>query len=106
MFRRFDVLMFAPDVEEFVTELRNVPQGWFFIGALAGAIGICWAVVWMYRREGRRGASLRALMILAALRCAFLMTMPFILLDAVLVRFVLRRFDSCTVLILAPSPVM
>ncbi|MBK8916023.1 MAG: VWA domain-containing protein [Phycisphaerales bacterium] len=54
-------------------ELPGLPGGWLrFVGLLAvGAL--CWAVVWMYRREARVGAPLWLRGSLAALRCAVIL---------------------------------
>ncbi len=96
----------ARDVKEFVTELRNLPEGWLFVATLAIAVGICWVVGWMYRREGRVGASPRARTFLAVLRCAVFLTLMLILLEPVRVRILRRWIDSYTLLLIDSSSSM
>lgn len=92
--------------EEFVTELRYVPEGWFGVGAAALVIGLCWMAVWMYRREGRRGASMRTRMILAGLRCLVLVGIALILLEPVRVRILRKWIDSFTLVLVDASSSM
>ena len=73
---------------------------------LAVVAGLCGAVVWMYRHEGRVGATLRARMILAGLRCAVLVTLAVIVLEPVRVRILRRWIDSYTVVLLDSSSSM
>jgi len=94
------------DVEEFVTELRRVPEGWAAVAGIAILLAVGWAVVRMYRHEGRRGASLRARMVLAALRCLVLAALAFILLEPVRVRVLRRWVDSYTLLLVDNSSSM
>ena len=54
--------------ESFVTELRHMPEGWFAVAGLALLAFLWWAVSWMYRTEGRVGASARVRGILAVIR--------------------------------------
>ncbi|MEE9297173.1 MAG: hypothetical protein V3W34_19715, partial [Phycisphaerae bacterium] len=65
-------------------EFAALPQGWGTVLALAGAVVVCWAIVWMYRTEGRRGASMRVRMVLAAVRCVVMLLLAGILLQPVL----------------------
>jgi hypothetical protein len=94
------------DVEEFVTELRYRPEGWAMVALAAAAISVCWLVVWMYRHEGRMGASLRVRMILGGLRCAVLLTLIVIVLEPVHVRIIRRWIDSYTLLMVDTSSSM
>ena len=94
------------DEEEFVTELRYVPEGWLAVAAVAGVALICWAVVWMYRYEGRRGSSGRTRAALAVLRCMVLVTLGVILLEPIRVRILRRWIDSYTVVLLDSSSSM
>lgn len=94
------------DEEEFVTELRHVPEGWIAVGAIALVAMLCWLVAWMYRTEGRRGASPRVRTLLAILRCAVVVTLAVILLEPVRVRILRRWVDSYTVLLVDASSSM
>ena len=94
------------DQEEFVTELRHMPEGWLAVAGFALLAGVCWAVVWMYRREGRIGASLWVRMTLAVVRCAVLVTLAVILLEPVRVRILRRWVDSYTVVLTDDSSSM
>lgn len=96
----------ARDVEDFVTELRNLPEGWWFVAALAAAVGICWIVGWMYQREGRVGASPRVRTLLAILRCAVLLTLLVILFEPARVKLIRRWIDSYTLLLFDSSSSM
>ncbi|MEK7755827.1 MAG: vWA domain-containing protein, partial [Planctomycetota bacterium] len=89
-----------------VTELRHTPEGWTAIagGVLLGVL--LWAVVWMYRREGRIGASARVRMLLAMLRCAVLVALAVIFLEPVRVRILRRWIDSYTVVLADDSSSM
>ena len=81
-------------------EFAALPQGWGTVLALAGAVVVCWAIVWMYRTEGRRGASMRVRMVLAAVRCVVMLLLAGILLQPVLATYLHRWIDSyCIVLI-------
>lgn len=92
--------------EEFVTELRHVPEGWFGVGGLALLLAVCWAVVWMYRHEGRIGATVRVRMFLALVRCAVLVMLAVILLEPVRVRILRQWIDSYTIVLADTSSSM
>jgi len=92
--------------EEFVTELRYVPEGWLGVALVAVVLAICWAVITMYRREGRRGAGLRLRTTLALLRCAVILTLAVILLEPVRVRILRKWIDSYTVVLVDRSSSM
>ncbi|MDO8631097.1 MAG: hypothetical protein Q7R41_11455 [Phycisphaerales bacterium] len=94
------------DAATYVTELRRIPEGWYAVGALALAVGVCWLVIWMYRREGRIGASPRVRLFLGSIRCAILIAMGVILLEPVRVRIVRRWIESFTVVLLDTSSSM
>lgn len=94
------------DVEEFVTEFRYVPEGWLGVAALALLAGVCWAVIWMYRREGRIGATHRMRISLAVVRCLVFVTLAVIFLEPVRVRILRRWIDSYTVLLVDSSSSM
>lgn len=94
------------DAATYVTELRRVPEGWYAVGALALLTGLCWLVLWMYRREGRIGASPRVRLFLGSIRCAILIALGVILLEPVRVRIVRRWIESFTVVLLDTSSSM
>ncbi len=94
------------DVEEFVTELRNVPEGWPLVALVSAVVAVCWLVGWMYRHEGRVGATLRARMILAAIRCAALLTLVLIIVEPVRVRILRHWVDSYALLLVDTSSSM
>ena len=101
------ILAAAPrEQEEFVTELRYVPEGWLGVALVAIVLAICWAVITMYRREGRRGAGMRLRTTLALLRCAVLVTIAVILLEPVRVRILRKWIDSYTVMLVDRSSSM
>ena len=94
------------DEEVFVTEFRNLPEGWLAVLGLGLALAVLWAVVWMYRREGRIGASTRRRMILAILRCAVFVTLGVVFLEPVRVRILRRWIDSYTIVLVDKSSSM
>ena len=96
----------ARDVIEMVTELRATPEGWWAVLGIAGAVATCWAVVWMYRNEGRSGASWRARLAAAVLRCVVLVALLVVLLDPARVRILRRWTDSYALVLLDNSSSM
>ncbi|MEK6798486.1 MAG: hypothetical protein AABZ12_05950 [Planctomycetota bacterium] len=96
----------ASDEIRFVTELRRAPKGWAAVAAVAIFIAALWAVAWMYRREGRVGASSAARLVMAVLRCLILTLLAAILLDPVRVRILRRWIDSYTVVLADTSSSM
>lgn len=94
------------DEEEFVTELRHIPEGWLAVAGLALLAALCWAVIWMYRHEGRMGASARVRTTLGVIRCLILVLLGVILLEPVRVRILRRWVDSYTVVLLDDSSSM
>lgn len=94
------------NVEEFVTELRDVPQGWYAVGAIAIVAALCAWAVWMYRREGRGGASAPMRNFLAVIRCLVIVLIAAILLDPIRVRILRKWIDSYTVVLIDDSSSM
>ncbi len=92
--------------ETFVTELRNVPEGWWAVAGVALLGVLLWSVVWMYRREGRLGATMPARMFLATLRCLVLLALAVVLLEPVRVRIVRRWIDSYAIVLVDDSSSM
>jgi hypothetical protein len=81
-------------------EFESLPAGWSAVGGLLLIAMALWAVVWMYRREGRTGASLRVRMVLAALRCLVLLALAAIWVEPVLAAYLTHRIESyCLVLV-------
>lgn len=64
-----------------VFELGRAPEGWPGLLALVALAGLCYAVVWFYRREARAGASLTVRIWLASLRCTVIVLLAVIWLD-------------------------
>lgn len=96
----------AVDAATYVTELRRVPHGWYAVGAIALLVATCWLVIGMYRREGRRGASLPLRLVMAGLRCAVMLTLALILLEPVRVKILRRWIESHTLVLVDTSASM
>jgi len=94
------------DDSVFVTELRNLPEGWQAVLAAGVVAAALWLVVWLYRNEGRAGASTRRRTVLGILRCAVLVTLAVILLEPVRVKIVRRWQDSYALLLVDTSSSM
>jgi hypothetical protein len=92
--------------EQYVTELRRFPEGWLAVGGLALLGLLLWAVIWMYRHEGRAGASSRARGILAGIRCLILLLLAAILLEPVRVKILRKWIDSYTIVLADSSSSM
>lgn len=92
--------------EEFVTELRYIPEGWWGVAVVATVLVVCWAVISMYRREGRRGASLRLRTVLGVVRSLVLVLLVIILLEPVRVRILRKWIDSYTLVLVDQSSSM
>lgn len=89
-----------------VFEFSRMPGGWsrlLFLTLLAAA---GWAVVWMYRREARRGASARTRTALALTRCAVLLALAVIWLDPVLATSIVRTVTARVVVLVDASASM
>ncbi|HUU82481.1 MAG TPA: hypothetical protein VM243_03150 [Phycisphaerae bacterium] len=87
-------------------EFEALPGGWARVAGLLLAAAILGAVVWMYRREGRAGASMRARMILAGIRCGVLAVLIAIWLEPVVATYVTRRIESYCLLMVDDSASM
>jgi len=92
--------------EEFVTELRDMPHGWYALGGIGLLVGLCAVAFWMYRHEGRGGASARLRTWLAVVRCAVIVTVAIILLDPIRVRILRQWIDSYTIVLVDDSSSM
>jgi len=81
-------------------EFAALPEGWTAVASLAVVMMLCWAVLWMYRREGRRGASATVRTGLALLRCVVILSLAAVWLQPVLATYLHKWIDSyCIVLI-------
>jgi len=96
----------AHEEEEYVTELRNLPEGWLAAGALALLMATGWAVLWMYRNEGRLGASLRVRLGLTVIRFSVFVILAVVLLEPVRVRILRRWIESYAVVLVDDSSSM
>ena len=94
------------DEEQFVTELKRTPEGWWAVGCVALVATMIGCVIWMYRREGRVGASMRLRMGLGAIRSLVLVGLIVILLEPVSVRILRRWTDSYTLVLVDDSSSM
>jgi hypothetical protein len=94
------------DDATYVTELRSVPDGWWAVSGVVLLGLLFWAVVAMYRHEGRLGASMRARMFLAVVRCLVLLALAVILLDPIRVRIIRRWIDSYAIVLVDDSSSM
>jgi hypothetical protein len=92
--------------EEFALELHTVPEGWPAVVTLLLVAVALWAVVTMYRRERRRGASPRVRWSLAAVRCLVLLLLALIWLEPVRARYLHHWIDSYTLVLVDTSASM
>jgi len=92
--------------EQVVTELRYLPEGWVAVGVTALVAALLWCVVYMYRHEGRVGASGRVRGLLALIRCVILLLLCLIIFEPVSVRILRRWIDSYTVVLVDNSSSM
>ncbi|MCG3125970.1 MAG: hypothetical protein CHACPFDD_00798 [Phycisphaerae bacterium] len=75
-------------------EFAGLPSGWArLVGLLALAV-VCYVVVWLYRREGRGGASARVRALLAGVRCLTLMLLAIVWLRPVLATYVIQTITA------------
>ncbi len=92
--------------EQLRFEFLGLPDGWLAVGGIALLAAIVWAVVWMYRHEGRAGASLRRRTILGVVRVAVLLCLAAIWLEPVMARYLHRWIDSYTLVLVDTSASM
>jgi len=92
--------------EETRVELARWSSGnALLVGVLLSAAGL-YAVAWMYRREGRGSLSRRMRWSLTVCRLAVLLLLGVIGLEPVLTRYIHRRLDASTLLLLDDSASM
>lgn len=87
-------------------EFAALPEGWAAVIALGGVVLTCWAIVWMYRREGRRGASMTVRTLLAAVRCVVVLALVSIWLEPILATYLHRWIDSYAIVLVDDSSSM
>ncbi|HEY3243525.1 MAG TPA: hypothetical protein VGM03_09255 [Phycisphaerae bacterium] len=87
-------------------EFAAVPEGWLALGGVVLLALLCWAVVWLYRREARRGASPRVRTVLAVLRCLVLVLCAVVALQPIIATYITRWIDSYTVVLVDESASM
>jgi hypothetical protein len=75
------------------------------VGALLAAAGL-YAIAWMYKREGRGNVSQRMRYMLVACRASVLVLLGLIGLEPVLARYIHRRIDACTLVLVDDSASM
>jgi len=87
-------------------EFAALPAGWGAVGMFALALLLAVCVVYMYRHEGRTGASRRVRWIMAGLRCAVIGLLGVIWLEPVLATYLHRLVDSYTLMLVDASASM
>ncbi|HRX86273.1 MAG TPA: hypothetical protein P5572_14735 [Phycisphaerae bacterium] len=87
-------------------EFAALPSGWAAVGLLALGVLLCACVVYLYRHEGRAGASPRVRWIMAGLRCAVIAAIGLIWLEPVLATYLHRLIDSYTLVLVDTSASM
>lgn len=87
-------------------ELAAMPEGWPAVLMALMVGGLCWAIVWMYRREGRAGATSRVRLLMAMVRCLVVLCIAGIWLEPVLATYLHRVIDSYTLVLVDTSSSM
>ncbi len=75
-------------------EFANMPGGWMRLLGLLGLVGLCYVVVWLYRREARAGASARLRGTLAVLRCLAIAALAVVWLKPVIATHIIRTITA------------
>jgi hypothetical protein len=88
---------------EQVIELAGAPHGWGRLLGLAGVVAGLAFVIWMYRREGRTGASPPLRYFLAAVRCLLLIGLIVIWLRPVQVTYIESTLNAITAVLVDDS---
>ena len=96
----------AAETVEHRIELAGLPHGWFALLSVPLLAGLLLAVIWLYRREQRAGASFRARVILTCLRCSVIVTLAAIWLEPIVAVYIHRRIDSHTLVLVDGSASM
>jgi hypothetical protein len=75
-------------------EFANMPGGWMRLLGLLALAGLCYVVVWLYRREARAGAGARLRGTLAVLRCTAIAALAVIWLKPVIATHIVRTITA------------
>lgn len=87
-------------------EFAGLPEGWGKLLGLAILALLAYVVLWLYRREGRRGATRRLRIGLALLRCGVLAILAVIWLEPVIAEYTLRTTAARVVVLVDGSASM
>jgi len=87
-------------------ELLGRPTGWSALGGLLLLAMLLYGAVWLYRREGRAGASRRLRLIMAGMRCAVLLGLATIWLEPAIATYLVRTIPARTIVLLDGSASM
>lgn len=98
----------AQTSQELIRQLEwsGAPQGWLRLLGLALVVAGLYAVFWLYRREGRTGASPRVRFTLAAIRCIVLLALVLIWLHPVWATYTIHRTPAATLVFVDRSASM
>ncbi len=96
----------AVDTIEQRVELAHLPQGWFALLSIAMLLAVLAAVIVLYRREQRAGASARMRVVLSGLRCAVVVLLAVIWLQPILATYIHRKIEAATLVLVDGSASM
>lgn len=98
--------LLAAETIERRLELVGLPHGWFAVLSVPLLAGLLMAVIWLYRREQRAGASFKARVVLASLRCSVIVVLALIWLEPIVAVYIHRRIDPHTLVLVDGSASM
>ncbi len=87
-------------------EFASLPEGWWAVFGLAFVAATLSLVLWAYRHEGRRGASLAVRTFLSICRCLVILTLVGIWVQPVLATYIHRWIDSYAIVLIDDSSSM
>ena len=82
------------EVQRSLFELAGAPTGWGRVLGVAALVGLCYAVVWLYRRERRAGAGRGLRAALAVGRCAVLLGLAAVWVEPVIATYIVRSVSG------------
>mgnify|MGYP001026901713 CR=1 FL=1 len=88
------LLATATEIQQRGWELARCPQSWGRLVGVCLLAAICYAVVWLYRRERRAGAGVRLRSILAAVRCLVMLALAAVWLEPVIATYYVRSLNG------------